>query len=235
MRVFASPEIVQFVPSLLATLLLLIWGRPWTLLTAAILHSLFPLLVLFIFGAYQVLYAPETATDFGLLLNIVAALVIALTFGIRGFVQTRRGEPQATLRDGWASRTGVAAAILIALPLAAAVQAAYVPAGLGSAGRDVTPAATVDVALRDFKFDPMDIPVAVGTLTELRLANEDAAFHTFTYVRDGAEYGVDVPAGETATFLLKIDTAGSIRYWCKPHSSGTDARGDEMFGALVVA
>ena len=86
------------------------------------------------------------------------------------------------------------------------------------------PQSATSVAMDDFLYEPGCVEVASGT--ELEIANEGKAPHTFTVEADAVEAEVDVPAGEAATLTIPALDAGTYRVVCTYHP--------QMEGALRV-
>jgi len=87
------------------------------------------------------------------------------------------------------------------------------------------PQSAASVAMDDFVYEPGCVEVESGT--ELEIANEGKAPHTFTVEADAVEAEVDVPAGEAATLAIPALDAGTYRVVCTYHP--------QMEGALRVA
>lgn len=121
-------------------------------------------------------------------------------------------------------RKGSAVLSLMAFALAAAVGGAQSP-GAGS-----TPAAPVDVQLKDTAFKPDVVMVEVNQTVQW--TNEDSFAHDVTAV-DGSFNSTGGPGGMTsgATFSHAFAEAGVYDYYCTVHSSG---RGNAMWGRVIV-
>lgn len=226
-------------PGIVLALVLLFWQRPWFYLLTGILLAAFPLVVLFVFGAYNGLLHPGSGTEGMSLWLLLLAAILGLLGGIGGFVQGRRGAHAPAAHMTRAGH-GVAAFAAVCLVLGAIGTSALASADL----RSITerPAAhieadeTVHVVLETYVFAPRDIAIPVGKLVNLEIENADPTLHTFAYMLDGVTYETPIPAGSTVTIPMKFDTAQEIHFWCSPHSGGAgDTSDDSMTGTLTVA
>lgn len=71
------------------------------------------------------------------------------------------------------------------------------------------------------------IVVDAGDTLRLRIENQDAVFHTFTFPHFGIDLGLDNgSATQPDVSFVDIPTssadAGTWQFWCRPHSSGSD-------------
>lgn len=87
----------------------------------------------------------------------------------------------------------------------------------GSGDTTAAPAAGLTISGNNFS------AASVTAGTDFTITNNDSVAHTVT--DDAGGFGVDVPAGGTAT--LKIDAAGTYAIHCEIHSS--------MHGSIAVA
>jgi plastocyanin len=77
------------------------------------------------------------------------------------------------------------------------------------------PRATASVTMADFAYEPGCVEVAAGS--ELEIANEGQAPHTFTVDSDGPAAEIDVAAGEQGTLSLPELAVGTYRVICTYH------------------
>jgi plastocyanin len=76
-------------------------------------------------------------------------------------------------------------------------------------------AETIKITIKGFKFSPAAVTAHVGD--KIEWTNNDAMPHTST--AKSGEWDLPVPAGKSATLLLK--TKGAFDYFCKIHPSMT--------------
>lgn len=241
---FFGPSVYGFIGPMLAptviALGLILWkARPWTYLTVAILGALFPLFVLVMLGLLEgQLFNPVEKLGFGATLSIAGSLLILEAGAIPGYVAARAGRPGIAWKTGLARPQGIFAVAVVAL-LVGAIGTSFVAAdqaaGFASGGYDFVPDASTGVTMKDFAFNPQDVAIDAGVMTEIVAENQDNDLHTFTYVKDGVEYNHDVLGGSTAKFLVLFDEPGTYDYWCAPHSGGADDDGSGMVGTITVA
>lgn len=229
-----APLILGIVPALV----LLAWQRPWLYLVAGILLPAFPLVVLFVFGAYNALLHPGSGTEATGMWLIFLGALLGILGGVGGFVQGRRGG-HAPAGGILRARHGVVAFALVLLVLGSMATAQLAGADL----RNVTerPAAhveaedTVRVVLTGYAFAPKEVRIPAGTLVNLQVENGDPAMHTFAYALDGVTYETPIPSGSVVTIPMKFDAPQQIHFWCSPHSGGPSDMGeDSMWGTLIV-
>lgn len=84
------------------------------------------------------------------------------------------------------------------------------------------PVTSVDVAIRDFSFQPADVSVALGT--EVVWTNADQSGHTVT-AEDGSFNSGNLRA--QGTFVRRFDATGTFAYRCAFHP--------DMTGTVTVA
>ncbi|HEV8360983.1 MAG TPA: hypothetical protein VGR28_11065 [Candidatus Thermoplasmatota archaeon] len=233
----ASPEAIPFVPSIVATALLVQRETPRRLLAAALALMVMPLLVLFAFGALPELANPAAGTTYLGLMLLLFALVVAAPVGIQGWRRGRRGAALPRARAGARAGAGLFAVLAAAALLGAGTAGVLASAKVATSsagGYDFAPDATVHAVAKGFSYAG-EVRLAAGVVTELVVENQDSAFHTFTYSVGGATYSHDLPGGATGKFLVKIDQPGTVQYWCQPHSGGAAGARTGMVGSLVVA
>lgn len=229
-------------PGIVFALLLVGLDRGWVYLTAGVLMSVLPLMVLFVFGALPGLSDPTAGRSFASLMALLLTLVLALGGGVGGFVAKRRGEHRP-VGDALRSRVGVATVVLTVFLVASALTG--VASGIrvkemisDAGGYDFAVDTTVPVTMADFAFAPASITVPSGQIVEIKVTNEDTAFHTFTYAVGGKTYNHDVPGGSESGFLVKFAEPGTVLFWCVPHSAGADSKvgdgSEDMAGTIVV-
>lgn len=230
-----------FLVGVVAALVLAFWARPWLYLVTGILLAAFPLVVLFVFGAYAGIVHPGSGPEgIGLLLLLLGAL-LGLLGGVMGFIQGRKNAqpPVAAYHTAW---PGVIALILIALVAGLALSGAW-------AGRDYrqlasfptshveSPEANATLFLSGTQFAPRDLALPVGKLVALKLDNRDKVTHTFSYTdAAGQEHTTVMPGRTVTTVYFKFDTPQTIHFWCAPHSGGHDDMDPaSMWGTMTVA
>lgn len=222
-----------------ASLGALFWkGKPWTYLTAGIVVSLLPLMILLTSGI-PALANPLTGGEFQATFALLGTLLLALPAGILGFARTRRGgvpvSPRVALRNPQgAFALAVLALLAGGLLVSGASTSAVKELAASGGGYDFVPAVSVVLDVSDHAFPTEPIKVKAGELTELVLVNHDPAFHTFTYEVGGKTYHHDLLAASTTRFLVKFDEAGTVAFWCAPHSGGAADDGTGMVGQIVV-
>lgn len=234
----AAQEGIFLAPALVFTVVLFFLARPWVYLTAGILVSVLPLLVLFVFGGILGLAQPAHGNESLSLYLLLPALLLALPAGILGFAKGRKNRFQPLVRGGWRSNQGVytvaIAALFVGVLVASAFASEAAREAVASGGYDFAAAARVTFATQDFVFAPNSVSVGRGVITELEVENRDAALHTFTYEKGGTEYSHDLLGGATSRFLVRFDDAGAVKFWCNPHSDGAADTGEGMVGTLTV-
>lgn len=230
-----SPVGALALPPLVLGLLLAWKPKAWLYLATGITAVALPALFLGLFTKGSTFQHPLASREFiaGLLLSL--AVLLALPFGIRGFVRARRGTP-AALRGTVGNPTVTFAIVAVSVVAGAAFASAMAQEeALGAwvgAGYDVKPEEQVFLKTKDFEFDADRILVKAGVLTELVITNEDAALHTFTYTIDGRTLDRDLLPGATTRILVRYDTPGEYVVWCEPHTDKAHTEG--MLATLVV-
>lgn len=230
------------IPGIVFALLLVGLDRGWVYLTAGILMSVLPIMVLFLFGAVAGLVDPTAGRSFAALMALILTLVLALAGGIGGFLAKRRGQHRP-VGDALRSRLGIAAVVFTVFLVASGLTG--VASGIrvkdivsGAGGYDFAVDTTVPVTMTDFAFVPTSITVPSGEIVEIKVTNEDTAFHTFTYAVGGKTYNHDFPGGSESGFLVNFAEPGTILFWCAPHSAGADSKvgegSEDMAGTIVV-
>src|ERR1051325_2172849 len=84
-------QFAPLLPGAIAALVLLFYHSRWMYLVGGILVAAFPILVLFVFGAYEAIIHPGSGMEGYSLLLLLVAAVLGLVGGIVGFAQSRRG------------------------------------------------------------------------------------------------------------------------------------------------
>lgn len=230
---------VPLLPGILAAVVLLFWQRPWFFLLSGFLLAAFPLVVLFVFGAYQGLLHPGAGAEGASLWLLLLAALLGLLGGIAGFVQGRRAAhaPAAHLLRAKHGITAFALAFVVvgALGTGALASADLRDMAERPAAHVEAPDDTVRVVLTGYTFAPKEIKIPAGKLVNLQVENGDAALHTFSYHLGGTLYQTPIPAGSTVTIPMKFETAQQIHVWCAPHSGGAEDMSEgSMWGTLVV-
>jgi plastocyanin len=233
-----AAQLVPFLPGALVALVLLFYHPRWMYLVAGILVAAFPLVVIFVFGAYEGIVHPGSGVEGYALILLLVAAVLGLIGGIAGFVQSRRGTAPpagALLR----APQGVAASLAVAVALGLLLSSMWATADykmLAEAPADfVLPESTVTLVAKDVKFDPRDVPIPAGKLVALRVDNQDAIVHTLAYNLDGKVREAILPAKTTTEILFRFDQPQTIHFWCSPHSGGEgDTSPGSMWGTLNV-
>lgn len=234
-------DVTQFAPlfpGAIAALLLLFWHPRWLYLVSGILVAAFPLVVLFVFGAYEALVHPGSGIEGYSLLLLLVAAILGLLGGIWGFVQSRKGTAppaSALLR----APQGVAASLVVALALGLLVSSMWAGAddkALAESPADfVVPETTVKLVAKNVQYDPRDVQIPVGKLVALHVENQDGVVHTFAYKLDGKVHEAILPAKTAKDIYFRFDQAQTIHFWCSPHSGGeNDMDPGSMWGTLNV-
>lgn len=239
---FGSLETYLFIglmlwPSLLALVLILVKDRAWTYLTATILGSIFPLLVIVLFNVLEGAPNPASRIEYWATVLNVGALLLILFNGITGFRKARAHAAFPSLREGWRAAGGAYAWAVFALMFSAIVsgQFAYGAGSAASGGYDFVPSSQVALVTENLAFSPKELTVPNGTVTEIAVENRDAEGHTFTYMSRGVEYDHELLGGQTTRFLVLFEEPGTVKFWCIPHSGGADDDGSGMVGTITVA
>ncbi|HUR69271.1 MAG TPA: hypothetical protein VM370_08490 [Candidatus Thermoplasmatota archaeon] len=246
----ASAIQVALVPTMLAqtaplwvggivALILMIWARPWMYLVGGILAALFPLVVIFVFGASGALTHPGSGIEGIEILLLLAGAILALVGGIAGFVQGRRhAQPPASM--GLRAPQVLAAALIAAMVLSYGIANVYASGDTRAlAERPIAHADSVDLHVRvvttGVAYAPRPINIPMGKLVSLDIENGDPFVHTFSYHLDGTLHEQAIPASSKMSVLMKFDTPQTIHVWCAPHSQGPDDRDPaSMWTDMVV-
>lgn len=233
-----SPEGAPLFVGLVAALVLAFWQRPWLYLLTGILIAAFPLVITFVFGAYNAIIHPSSGLEGIGVIVLLLASTLGLVGGILGFVQGRRAaQPPVSFAAPQALAALLVVGIAAGMTLTAVFATSDVRALTTAPATNVVPDETMRVVLTGYAFAPRTIELAQGTLYALQLENGDTSAHTFTY-RDasGTERNAVIPAGSTVTIHMRFDAPQTIRFWCAPHSMGEgDTSEDSMTGSIVVA
>jgi LPXTG-motif cell wall-anchored protein len=94
-------------------------------------------------------------------------------------------------------------------------------------GHAAAQGATASVSIKDFQYDPVSLPVSLGTT--VTWTNNGAVDHTVTAADGSWDSGTLAPG---ATWSRTFDSAATVAYYCIFHGSAT---GTGMAGNLVVA
>lgn len=233
-------EAAPFALGLVAAIVLAFYAPAWMYLVAGVLVAAFPLVVLFVFGAYNGIIHPGTGAEgLGLLLMLLGALV-GLVGGVAGFAQARKGNAAPVGAFARAPH-GILVLVLVGIFAGLGISGAWATADFRSiaeapASLVESPDATVTLLAQDIQFEPRALSMAVGELTTLVIENRDDVVHTFSYVLDGVERNAVLPAGSEVMLHFKVDGAREIHFFCAPHSGGaTDTDENSMWGTLTVA
>lgn len=221
-----------------AVLVVAFWAPRWMYLVAAFLVAAFPLVIMFVFGAYAAITHPGGGLESLSLTILLLSAIIGIIGGIAGFAQARRTEPRPSqfLRSG----QGVSAALVAALFVGLMVSSVWA----GETLRDVTinsanavePEETVRLIAQSYLFSPRDVTISAGKVVALQIDNKDAVLHTFAYKLGGVLHESVLPPTSQVNFYFKLDAPKTIQFWCSPHSSGEgDAAEESMVGTLKVA
>ena len=233
-----SQDTIPLFPGVLVALVLLFWQRPWLYLLAGVLVALFPLVILFVFGAFEAILHPSSGLEGGSLTVLLLAAILALTGGIAGFVQGRRAaQPPVSMAAPQAPFAIAVSGIVLGMVLVAGLAGSDVRALSTAPASNIVPDETMRVVLTGYAFAPRDIQLEQGKLYALELENGDASAHTFTYhAADGTERNTVIPAHSTVTIHMRFTQPQTIHFWCAPHSMGAgDTSEDSMVGTMVVA
>lgn len=234
------PQLAPAFPGWIFAIVLAFYARPWVYLTAGILLSVLPLMVILLFGGMFAILQPISGGEYQSVILLLLALVLALTGGISGFRQGRKGA-HTPLRGAMRTTKGLAVSLVAALLVGVFVTGGLAGAAvkeMAAAGGsyNVVPDHTVSLATKDFVFSPRELEIPAGQLVEIVIRNEDAAGHTFTYQVGGRTFDTFLPGDATVKVLVRFDAPQTIPFWCKPHSGGAgDASADSMTGRIVVA
>jgi plastocyanin len=220
-------EGVFLTPPLIFVALLLFYDRAWVYLVAGITVSLLPLFILivvqFVFEGKFLFNDLSQGIDFSTLYMLLWAICLGLPAGIIGFNRRRKGRSmRSTLRSKQAITAMVISGFCLAMAFTGSFAAQAAAAGSQSGGFDFPVKSMVNVTTQDLAFVPKALNVPGGEMTQIVVTNKDATTHTFTYVNGGTEYSHDLLGGSTTKFLVKFDAPGTIKFRCKPHSSGYD-------------
>ena len=150
--------------------------------------------------------------DFGIVVPVFAGLAATLVAGTVSFVQQWKGaaRTESNGRERWA--WGVAAALAIAL--VAASGAAHL---VGIESVDAAEKfGTVPIAMKDTRFDPVDLRAPAGEPVRLAIRNIDLVAHRFVVEPlgidlafiPGAERIVELPAMDTGTYIYVCTVDG---------------------------
>lgn len=235
----APEDAAAFLPGILAGVALAFFAPAWMYLVAGVLLALFPLVVLFVFGAYAGLLHPGAGIDATALLMLAVGALLGLVGGIAGFVQAR-GRRAPSARETLRTPQGLVAALLVALAAGMALSNALAESDYrlvgASSANNVVPDETIQMSTTGAAFAPQLVEVPVGKLVALRITNGDPFAHTFTYEADGEERTSIIPPKGETTLYFKRDAPQTIAFWCAPHSGGKGDRAEgSMWGDLQVA
>ena len=107
--------------------------------------------------------------------------------------------------------------LLVLMMILAACSAKPTPAILTpEPGTSTTGSSGVEVAIKDFAFNPPDLSIKVGTT--VTWTNNDGVGHTVTSTDGVFESGV---LAKGQTFSYTFNTAGTFPYHCTPHQNMT--------------
>lgn len=225
--------LIFLLPPLVLTLFLIWKGRARSYLAAGI-GLLYPIVLLYILlgGAYETLQNPQRGTEFITLIAVTAAAAIGFPLGVMAYRKRKRGEPLPGFRSGLSSLRGMYVLAVLFTAVGAMVTgslafSAVSEAGFGG-GYDFQPDVSVTIRAANFQFVPDQVSVQAGVITEIVVINEDSSFHTFTYELNGKLYDHELNAGTTTSFLVLLPSAGTVHFWCVPHSP-------DMAGDFVIS
>lgn len=234
----ASPESAPLFVGVLAAIVLAFWQRAWLYLVAGILVAAFPLVITFVFGAYNAFLHPSSGLEGAGILFLVLGSALALTGGVAGFVQGRRAaQPPVTLRAPQALFALLATFLVFGMSITSGLAGSDVRALVVAPATNVVPDESVRVVLTGYTFAPREIRLEQDKLYALALENGDPASHTFTYHdAAGVERNTLIPPHSTVVIHMLFDAPQTIHFWCAPHSMGEgDMSEDSMVGTIVVA
>jgi plastocyanin len=168
---------------------------------------------------------PENTHEFAAQLALIGLGVTAVVGGIGATVQNYRRPAAERRLPRWAP-WGLTA--MVSLLLGAAMAAAIPQT---RSGAQVAPAllARLPVVSLD-AFNGGEIRVRAGELTALRLANSDAAAHSFDV--DELDLHVAMPGESESLALFTAEAPGVYTFYCAPHYDKATGRG--MRGTLIV-
>lgn len=239
----AKGDLAQSSPVLLGTfaaVVLAFFAPAWMYLVAAILLALFPIVVLFVFGASGAITHPGSGLEGLALTFLLLSAALGLVGGIAGFVQARRGTAPPPSELGRAPQ-GVLAIAIFAFVAGLAVSSAWAESEVRDlATRPATSIAGTDATIRvttdTHHFAPRNLTIPVGKLVDIHVTNHDPVVHTFSYVDGGVLHESVIPASSESDIYVKFDAARTIKFWCQPHSQGADdTEPNDMWGEMVVA
>ena len=230
-------QAVPLLPGIVAGLVLAAYAPAWMYLVAGIGVAAFPLLVILVFGAYEAILHPVSGVE-GMAITLLAlGAVLALVGGVAGFVQARR-QTAPPARDLLRAPQGLAGLALVAFTAGLLLSATWATADsrlvATSPASMVVPDETIRLVTTGATFAPKEVEIPVGKLVALRIENDDAMVHTFTYHVDGQERTSVIPANSEMDLYFKFDAPQTLHYWCAPHSGGASDDGSGMVGTLVV-
>ena len=232
-----AEQAIPLLPGIALGLALAAYAPAWMYLVSGIGTAAFPLLVILVFGAYAAIVHPVSGVEGSAITLLALGSVLTLLGGVGGFVQAR-GRTAPPARDLLRAPQGLVGIVLAALTAGLLLSGAWATADARltatAPASMVVPDETVRVVTTGSAFAPKDIHIPVGKLVALRVENEDAIVHTFTYHVDGQERTSVIPAKSEMDILFKLDEPTTIRFWCAPHSGGAGDDGTGMTGTLVA-
>lgn len=168
---------------------------------------------------------PDSLFDFLPAWMLVVGSVLAMVGGVSAVLAARRGEAGPSL-VGWRRGAPVVLAVLAAASAVLSVTTNDPLTEAELAGAQV-------VELTESTYLPGTLTATPGQETVLALRNTGMIIHTFTMPSHGID--VALAPGDATVVRFTPDGAGSIPFWCTPHSGETADGGREgMTGSIEV-
>lgn len=229
----AAPLLLGFV----GAIILAFWAPRWMYLVAAVLIAAFPLLILFVFGAYAAITHPGGGAESLALTILLLSAIVGIIGGVAGFVQAPRGQPRPGdfLRTGQGLGTALTAALFVGLMVSSVWTGSMLRDIVVHSANAVEPDETVLLVAQTSLFAPREVTIPVGKVVALHIENKDSVMHTFAYKLGGVQHESPVPPETEVDFFFNLKQAQTIRFWCSPHSGGeSDTDPASMWGSLRV-
>lgn len=196
---------------------------------AATALALLPAPLVFAAGQSRVAANPLASHEFIAGTLMLLALALGLPAGLAGSVraaQRLRPTPAYAL---------MACALALGASLTSGLAATHVREGHLGGAFDFTPDATLHVLVWDFAFHEDALPVRLGALTEVVVANHDTVLHTFSYENAGRTWSHDLVPESTTRFLVRFDAPGEYAVWCDQHAPHLHDRAHDRMDARFIA
>lgn len=135
-------------------------------------------------------------------------LLVTVISTIPAFLEARRG-------GGVSSAARAIAYVGVGVTVLYAAWALYSIASFEDA---VTQEGDIEVATKDFEFDPDELDGEPGEVSVF-IDNQDTSLHTFTIDELGVD--VSIPPGKSTRVTFQAEN-GKYRFYCKPHAPDMD-------------